>query len=127
MSKTLVGMCLVGLLLVGGCSSKDDSSSSATATPASACASIVQELCAKFFGCFTKDELSASAALVGNNEADCRDKFGQQQCTDQKLKCDSGMTYSQSKATECLNQFKSLSCSEFGNGTSPAACDAICQ
>jgi len=125
MHKTLVGMCLVGLLIVGGCSSKDDSSS--TATPAAACQSIVQEACSKFFGCFTKEQLTALAGTVGNNEADCRDKFEQAQCSAQMLKCDSGMSYSQSKASECLSQFKALSCAEFGNGTSPAACDAVCQ
>jgi hypothetical protein len=124
MKRILAGLSVAALLSVVACGSdKDDSS---TSTPDAACKSIVAELCSKFFGCFTKDELAAAASVVGNNEADCRTKYEQQQCSSQMLKCDSGESYSSSKANECLDQFKSFSCDEFGTGNTPAACDAIC-
>ncbi len=126
MKNILAGLSVVALLSVVGCGSdKDDNSS--TSTPAAACKSVVAETCSKYFGCLSKDETDALSASIGNNEADCRTKLEQSACTEQKLKCDSGETYSSSKASECLDQFKSLSCDEFSQGTSPAACDAICQ
>ena len=125
MKFTLAMFGLFAALTVSGCGGDDEDD--ATADPASACKSITAEICSKFFGCFTEAEQQAAAALIGNNEADCRTKFEQNQCNEQMLKCDSGKTYSSAKASECLEQYKALSCSEVSGGTSPAACDAICQ
>jgi hypothetical protein len=124
MRKILAGLCVVGAFAVVGCGGDDKGSE--TATPLAACQSIVHEICSKYFGCLTKDQRTLLAGVIGNNEADCRTKFEQDNCTDQKLKCDSGETYSSAKAQECLDQYKSYSCDEFGNGNAPAACDAVC-
>jgi hypothetical protein len=127
MRITLIGMSLVTLLMVAGCG--DDDADSSTADPATACKAIVAETCSKYFGCFTEAELSLAAATIGNNESDCRTKLGGTSCTAQKLKCDSGKTYSASKASECLDQYKSLSCDEISDPATadPAACEQICQ
>src|SRR5258706_11990439 len=124
MRNILAGLCLLGALAGVGCSSDDKGS--ATANPMDACKAVVAETCAKFFGCLTKDQLTAAAGIVGNNQADCRTKFEQNNCTEQKVKCNSGETYNSAKAQECLDQFKAFSCSEFGMGNTPAACDAVC-
>jgi len=131
MKKILASLCVMGLFAVVGCGGDDDKGGG-TATPADACKSIVAELCSKFYGCFNEEELDAARALdiipVGNNEADCRTKNEQDQCTEQQLKCDSGKSYNSGKASECLEQYKSYSCEEFKTqDDGPAACDAICQ
>ena len=127
MQKTLVGMCLVGILMVGGCSSKDDSS---TADPVSACKSLMGALCSKVFGCLTKAQQDLLADQYGNNESDCNTKLGGSNCGAEMTKCDSGTSYDASNASECLHQVQSLSCAEFmdPNTATPAACaaDKIC-
>jgi hypothetical protein len=125
MKKILAGVCLLGLFAVVGCGSDDDKGGGA-GTPAEACKSLVATVCAKFFGCFTKEEQMAAAAIIGNNEADCRTKFEQDQCGAEMIKCDSGETYSSSKAQECIDQYKALSCDELKSGTEPAACNSVC-
>ena len=125
MKRALVGLVLaLGLASVPGCGSDDDSSS-----PMSDCKSFYSAMCAKFYGCFTKDELAPFAEIVGNNEADCRTKWQGENCTTEKVKCDSGETYDPSAAKECISQFKSLSCDEFSSDTAatPAACDQFCK
>jgi hypothetical protein len=124
MKKILAGLCVVGLFAVVGCGSDDDGG---TGTPEAACKSIVAEACKKIFACFTKEELEAAAGIVGNNEADCRTKQEQSTCGSEMVKCDSGESYNSGKASECLDQYKSLSCNEVKSGTEPAACDAVCQ
>jgi hypothetical protein len=121
----LIGLLVFGALLVGGCGGDDDEGSS----PLAACKSIVQELCSKFYGCFTDAELDLVPGIVGNNEADCRTKYEGEQCSEQMLKCDSGEIYDSSKASECVSQYRSLSCNEFKNPVTPtpAACEQVCQ
>jgi hypothetical protein len=125
MKKTLASLFVMGMFAVVGCGGDDDNAG--TGTPEEACKSIMAEMCAKFFGCFSKDELALAADVVGANEADCRTKFVQDQCSSQMVKCDSGESYSSSKAKECLDQFKAFSCTEFGQGNTPAACETVCQ
>lgn len=125
MKKILAGVCMLGLFAVVGCSS-DDKGGGSAGTPEQACKTLVSALCSKFFGCFTKEEQMAAAALIGNNEADCRTKYEQEQCGAEMVKCDSGETYSSTKAQECIDQYKALSCDEVKDGTTPAACDAVC-
>jgi hypothetical protein len=131
MKNVLAGLSIVGLFAIVGCGGDDDKGGG-TGTPEAACKSIVAELCSKFYGCLSEAELDAARSLdlfpVGNNEADCRTKNEQEQCTEQQLKCDSGKSYNSGKASECLNQYKSYSCDEFTTQEdSPAACEAICQ
>lgn len=131
MKSVLAGLCVVGMFAVIGCGGDDDNGGG-TGTPVEACKSIFAELCSKFYGCLSEAELDAARALdlfpVGNNEADCRTKNEQENCTEQQLQCDSGKTYSSSKASECLNQYKSYSCDEFKTmNEGPAACEAVCQ
>jgi len=115
----------LGLLPLNGCGSDDDGG---TGDPVSACKELMKVTCSKFFGCLSKEEQMAAAAIIGNNEADCNTKFSAN-CTTEMTKCDSGETYSSSAASECLSQFKALSCAEFtGDNTSqPAACDQVCK
>jgi hypothetical protein len=126
MRITSLGLSLIAVLIIGGCGGSDDN---AAATPAAACKGITTEICSKFYGCFTDEELTAAAAIVGNNEADCRTKFEGDSCSTEMLKCDSGKTYDSAKANECVTQYKSLSCAEFKNPATqtPAACDQVCQ
>jgi hypothetical protein len=126
MKSTLATMALFAGLVVAGCGGDDDGD--ATGNPITACKSLVAETCSKFWGCFTDSELALAVDIVGNNEADCRTKFEQENCTEQMTKCDSGKTFSSAKASECLSQFKALSCGEFtSTGTDPAACEAVCE
>ncbi len=127
MRVALVGGSLLALLIIGGCGGSDDGDS--TADPASACKALVKELCSKFYGCYSDDELAAASTAVGNNETDCRTKLEGEDCGAEQLKCDSGKKYNSDKASECLSQEKSLSCSEFKNSATatPAACDQVCQ
>ena len=126
MKKVLATVSMLTLLAVVGCGGDDDDKNSSTSTPLAACKSLVAENCSKYFGCYSDAELDAASAVVGNNEADCRTKLEQQTCSEQMLKCDSGETYSSSKAAECLEQLEALSCSEFENGAEPAACETVC-
>lgn len=127
MKSAMAALCVVGMLAFVGCGGDDDDKTGGTATAAEACKSIVAELCSKLFGCFSDEELKEAAAVVGNNEADCRTKLEQETCSEQMVKCDSGKTFSSSKASECLTQYKQLSCSETMTGAEPAACDAVCE
>src|SRR6187399_2957632 len=97
----------LGLLPLNGCGSDDDGAS--TGDPVSACKEIFKVTCSKFFGCLSKDEQMLFAEFIGNNEADCNTKLSAD-CTAEMTKCDSGESYSSSAASECISQFKSLSC-----------------
>ena len=127
MQKTLVGMCLVGLLMVGGCSSKSDDSGAAD--PVSACKSFAGAICSKVFGCFSKDQQALLVDEFGNNQSDCNTKLSAN-CTTEMTKCDSGTSYDSANASECLHQVQSLSCAEFmdPNTATLAVCadDKIC-
>jgi hypothetical protein len=128
MKSAMAALCVVGMLAVVGCGGDDDDNKGGgTGTAAEACKSFVTELCSKFFGCYSDEELDAAAALIGNNEADCRTKLEQSTCSEQMIKCDSGKSFSSSKASECLSQYKQLSCNEVNDGAEPAACDEVCQ
>lgn len=125
MKRALVGLVLaLGLASVPGCGSDDSGSSGAVGD----CKKFVSAVCSKFFGCFSNAELSAFADFIGNNEADCRTKLGTE-CTSEKVKCDSGLSYDPAAGKECLSQFNALSCDEFGSDTTaqPAACDQTCK
>lgn len=124
MKRALVLVALgFGLLPLNGCGSDDSGSD-----PVAQCKEIMAALCSKFFGCLSAQDLQDAAAIVGNNEADCRTKYNSQ-CTSESVKCDSGTTYHASAAKECVSQFKALSCDEFMSDTTaqPAACDQVCQ
>lgn len=126
MKITLAAFGILAALAVSGCGD-DDEEGGGTGDPETACKSVMAELCAKFWGCFSDAELEAASAFVGNNEADCRTKFVQDECGEQMTKCDSGEAFSSSKASECLSQFEALSCDEFGTGNAPAACENVCE
>jgi hypothetical protein len=113
--------------LIGGCGGDDEGGSAGT--PEQACKSYVSVICKKIFGCFSDAELDAAAQFVGNNEADCRTKLEQDSCSEEMTRCDSGETYSSSKADECLDQTQALSCNEIMGVTAatPAACEQVCQ
>ena len=128
MNKALF-VVLLGLgLLPIGCGSDDDDGVSND--PVGQCKDAAKATCAKFFGCFTNDELNLFAQLVGNNEADCVTKFSESfMCNAEGVKCDSGETYNSATGKECINQIKSLSCDEIKNPATatPAACNQTCQ
>jgi hypothetical protein len=127
LARVALFVVLLGLgLLPIGCGSDDDDGISSD--PVGQCKDAAKATCAKFFGCFTSDELSLVAQLVGNNEADCITKFSAD-CNTEGVKCDSGETYSSSAGKECISQIKSLSCDEIKNPATatPAACDQTCQ
>src|SRR5438045_2418383 len=113
MNKALF-LVLLGLgMLPIGCGSSDDDDA-VSSDPVGQCKDAAKAMCAKFFGCFSKEELSLVAGLVGNNEADCNTKFSASfMCNAEGVKCDSGETYNASAGKECINQIKSLSCDEF--------------
>lgn len=129
--KKALGLLLlgIGVLPLNACGDDNDDGST---DPVALCKETAQTLCSKFFSCYTKDELSAAAGTVGNNEADCVTKFSgadKFNCTTEGTKCDSGETYDGGKARECVDQFKSLSCNEIkgGNIATPAACEQTCK
>jgi hypothetical protein len=131
--KKALGMLMLGLglLPLNGCGD-DDKDGGSSSDPVALCKEAAKTLCSKFFSCYTKDRISAAAAIVGNNEADCVTKFSGSDnfnCTTEGTKCDSGDTYNAAKANECVSQFKSLSCNEItsGNVTTPAACEETCE
>ncbi len=109
-----------------GCGSSDSGSSS---DPVATCNQAMEAICSKYFGCFTAAELSASADTVGNNQDDCVTKMEAENCTTEKVKCDSGETYQPDKGSECVSQIKALSCSEFEDQSTatPAACELVCK
>lgn len=129
--KKALGVLLLGLglLPLSACSSDDKDSSSGD--PVALCKQAAQTICSKIFSCYSKDELSASAAEVGNNESDCVTKYtdvDHLNCSTEGVKCDSGEKYDADKAKECVSQYDSLSCNEFkGNSATPAACDQVCK
>jgi len=128
MKATLSSLLLFGVLAVGGCGGDDDDGTD----PLTTCKAMVAEICSKFYGCLTEAQLDLLRGLqvnVGNNEADCRTGYEAQECNEQMLKCDSGETYNAANASECVSQYKSLSCDEFANSATmtPAACEQICQ
>jgi hypothetical protein len=131
MNKALYLLMLgVGVLPLNGCG--DDDKDSTSSDPVALCKEAAKTLCSKFFSCYSKEELDASAAFLGNNEADCVTKFSGADnfnCTTEGTKCDSGESFHADKANECVSQFKSLSCNEItsGNVATPAACDETCQ
>lgn len=112
-----------------GCGGSDDKEGTSS-DPVAQCKEAAKAMCAKFFGCFSKEELSAVAQLVGNNEADCNTKFSASfMCNAEGVKCDSGETYDAAAGNECISQIKSLSCEEFKSDATatPAACDLTCK
>jgi hypothetical protein len=126
-------VCLVllgfGILPLNGCGGSDDKGGSST-DPVAQCKEAAKSICAKFFGCYSKDELTLAAQIVGNNEADCVTKFNSSfMCTTEGVKCDSGQTYDAAAGNECISQIQSLSCNEFKSDSTatPAACDETCK
>jgi hypothetical protein len=128
MKRALVLLLASGLLPLNGCGGDDDGGSDAVAL----CREAAATLCSKFFGCYTKEQLSAATALVGKDEADCVAKYtssDQFNCTVEGTKCDAGETYDSGKANECVSEFKAITCSEItsGNISTPAACEETCK
>jgi hypothetical protein len=109
----------------------DDEGGNGSGDPVASCKKLSATICRKFYNCFTEEELTAAAEVVGNNEADCNTKFNVD-CNPDAVKCDSGETYNASMANECVSSFEDFSCDEvrgFGDGTTqaPAACSQVCQ
>jgi len=117
----------LSLLPLNGCGSDNDS-----ADPVALCKEAASTLCSKFFGCYTKDQLTKVASLVGDSEADCVAKFSGADnfnCTPEGTKCEAGQLYDGSKGRECVDDFNATSCTEITSGvvTIPAACNETCK
>jgi len=93
------------------------------------CNQAVDILCDKFFSCFTKEEADAAKDFIGLNAADCKVKLKAAECGADNVKCNLGETYHADKASECVNGYKGLSCTDIKKGANlpePAACTLIC-
>ena len=113
-------------LLAGACQ-VDGEESSLEAT----CDQLAEVTCSKFFECFTPEELAA--AMVPASEADCvAATRADYQCASQTLDttCAAGTTYDPVMGSQCIEQYRALSCDALRNDledTDTPACAQVCR
>lgn len=90
-----------------------------------ACKQVLAALCERTSTCVGSAGL---AALGYNSVSACTTGMQSESCaTPQAAGCDTGETYYADQAKLCVDNMATLSCANFSAGTTPAACDLVCQ
>jgi hypothetical protein len=85
--------------------------------------------CDKIFECYTQDEIDAAGDywFFGADSAECQDIF--HEAADESSD-DTGAedceNFDSSAAKECLSEYEALTCDDLAEGTSPDACEDVC-
>lgn len=105
----LAGLLAAALLACGG--SNSDS--------LSACKAAIESLCTKTFDCFPTEAQQFYGSLsncITNRQATV--------CTTANTTCPQGTHFNSDNANRCVEDYKNESCTDLGNGITPASCSA---
>ncbi len=94
-----------------GCGGSD------TSNPVAACDSFVTAACNRASACMDLGTTSVSQCIT-NGEANVG-------CA--TAVCPAGTTFNSSAASQCVNDVNAESCTDIGNGVTPASCSTGCQ
>lgn len=103
---------LLGCSCAVGCSSDDDASTKADAE--ALCEQQASIMCARYYGCYTAEQLAGMTAVAGTSEADCVTQWTSKlDCSTNPNKCEAGKTFDSAKAKECVEGYQAFSCADF--------------
>ena len=94
-------------------------------TAQEACKQVWAAMCDRTSACYGADGLTA---MGYTSVAACTTGMQAEYCaTPADAGCETGFTYHPDQAQTCVNGMVSLSCTDYASGTTPAACDLVCQ
>jgi hypothetical protein len=116
------GVALILALAAAGCGSSDP------LTPSASCEQTTSARCARYYACYTPDEISAAGLPA--TEADCVTMMeADEACAQETVAsaCSGNGTYHADEASMCVDQISALPCSQLHDlNTAAPACGKIC-
>jgi hypothetical protein len=105
-------LALLMAVAVSGCGGTD---------PLTACKDGVSAVCDKSFACFPTE-----AEQIYGNVSNCKTTFGAATCTTDNTTCPAGTSFNSGNASQCVNDYKNESCTDFANHNIPSSCLNTC-
>lgn len=101
------------------------------ASPEQLCKDATAATCNKLYTCYTGAELDGIKMIYGDTEAACATKLAtDSQCSakkDSATACEAGKTYDSAAASQCVSDFKALTCDALKGNMFPTSCNNVCK